>query len=679
MHKLSCTFLLAAAIGLAGCHHAAAPATPPDPLRADIDTSVSPAQNFFEYANGGWLKAHPIPASESSWGVGNEVQDEIWARLRTISERDAQAHPAAGSDAQKIGDFWATAMNTAQANQLGLKPIAPFLKQIDGIQTRQQALAVAAALRPIGLRAFFGMQVGQDEKNSTLETVHLGQGGLGLPNRDFYFSTVPSVVKLRDAYQSHLGAVLEELGENAPQADTDGAAVMKFETALAKGSRTDEQLQDPYKNYHPMTPQALTARYTPEMRWREELTGWNLPVKTVIVGQPEFFTALQGALRTTPVPVLRHYLTLHLLATYAPYLGDKYRQTHFDFYNQQMRGQRQPRPLWKRALGAENQALGMVLGREYVHTYVPPSVKERYTKLVAAIRAAFARRIENLAWMSPATKKQALFKLAAVHAKVAYPDKWKNYSTMVISRQSYAGNMISAARWRFHDMVSKFGKPVDHSEWGMTPQTYNAYYNPSENEIVLPAAMFVVPGVPDKDLDDAIVYGYVGASTIGHEITHGFDDQGRLYDAQGNLKNWWTAQDAKNFQTQAALVVKQFDSYEPLPGLHIRGQAALGENIADYGGILIGLNAFEQTAEYKADKKVDGFTPVQRFFLGYALGWLSQETTARLRSQLLSDVHAPAKYRVNGPLSDIPAFYAAFDVKQGDPMWRPPSERPHIW
>ncbi|MGH9475022.1 MAG: M13 family metallopeptidase [Terriglobales bacterium] len=674
--------MLVLGLGLAGCHHAAAPAaqaTPPDPLRVDLDAAVNPGQDFFAYANGGWLAKNPIPASESAWGIGNEVQDEIWARLRTLSEQDAQADPAPGSDARKIGDFWATAMNTALANQLGLQPIEPYLRQIEGVQTPAQALAVAAALRPVGLNVFFSMDVSQDEKNSTLESVHLGQGGLGLPNRDFYFSKVASVARVRDAYVTHLAAVLQELGDGAAAARAGAAAVMKLETRLAQVSRSDEQLQDPYKNYHALTPAALTAHFTPHIVWRQELEDWQLPAATVIVGQPEFFAALDRTLRQSSAPVLRDYMKLHLLAAYAPYLGEPFRQTHFDFYNKELGGQQQPRPRWKRALGAENRALGMVLGREYVHQYVPPAVKERYANLVEAIRGAFRSRIEALTWMSPATKKQALIKLAAVHPMVAYPDKWKDYSTLIISRQSYAGNMLSAARWRFRDMTSKFGKPVDHGEWNMTPQTYNAYYDPSENEIVLPAAMFVVPGVPDQDLDDAIVYGYVGASTIGHEMTHGFDDQGRLYDAHGNLKDWWTAQDAKNFQQQAALMAKQFDGYEPLPGLHIRGQACLGENIADYGGLLIGLSAFEQTSEYKADKKVDGFTPVQRFFLGYALGWLEHERPQALRTQLLDDVHAPAKYRVNGPLSDSPAFYQAFGVKPGEPMWRPPAERPHIW
>ncbi|HEY8055226.1 MAG TPA: M13 family metallopeptidase [Terriglobales bacterium] len=681
MHKLSCAFLLAAGLGLAGCHQAAAPAkSSPDPLRADLDTAVSPGQDFFTYANGGWLQKHPIPASESSWGIGNEVQDEIYARLRGISQRDAAALQAAsGSDEQKIGDFWAMATDTAHANQLGLAPLDPYLKQIAAIRTADDALRVAAALRPIGVGAFYSLDVSQDEKHSDRMSVHLSQGGLGLGNRDMYFNAEAGVKKNRAAYVDHMARVLQELGDTQAAAGAGAAAVMQFETSLAQASRPLADLNDPYKNYNLMTPEALSARYSPQIAWRHQLQAFQLPAQTVIVGQPEFFVALNRTLRQAPVGVLRDYLRLHLMAAFAPYLGDKYRAEHFHFYNTVLRGQQEEQPLWKRALNAENRALGMVLGREYVHTYVPAATKLRYTALVEAIRTAFHNRMQNLDWMSPATKQQAMAKLAAVTPKVAYPDKWKDYSTLTIARHSYAANMMSAAQWRFHDMLSKFGKPVDRSEWDMTPQTYNAYYNPSNNEIVLPAAMFVVPGVPDDQLDDAIVYGYVGASTIGHEITHGFDDQGRQFDAHGNLKDWWTKQDAERFQQRAAVMAKEFDAYEPIPGLHINGQATLGENIADYGGILIGLDAFEQTAEYKAGKPVDGFTPVQRFFLGYTLGWLDQQREQNLRNQLLNDVHAPAKYRVNGPLSNIPAFYAAFGVKQGDPMWRPPAQRVSIW
>jgi len=666
---------------LSGCSHAAAPAAapPPDPLTVDMNAAVNPGADFFAYANGGWLEKNPIPASESSWGIGNEVQDEIYNRLRAISEKAAATAAAAGSDDQKIGDFWTLATDTARADKLGLTPIQAPLDQIAAAKTLGQILAVADALQPIGVGAFYRMGVSQDEKDSAVMTVRLGQGGLGLPNRDFYFNAEPGVAKIRQAYLTHLAAVLHSLGEPDAAAKTNAQAVMTFETALAQASRPLAAMRDPYKNYNPMTPEALTAKYSPAIAWRQRLDAQHLPAATVVVGQPEFFRGLNAAIEHTPVPVLQDYLRLHLMQAYAPYLGGGFKQEHFHFFNTVMSGQQQPRPLWKQALGSENQALGMVLGRLFVAAYFPPATKQRYTALVEAIRTSFRHRIEQLDWMSPATKAQAVAKLDAVTPKVGYPDHWKDFSTLQIGRQSYAENMMNAARWRYQDMISKFGKPVDRSEWDMTPQTYNAYYNPSNNEIVLPAAQFAVPGVPDADLDDAIVYGYSGASTIGHEITHGFDDEGRHYDAHGNLKDWWTQQDDERFNQRAAVMVKEFDAYEPIPGLHIRGAACLGENIADYGGLLIGLDAFEQTAEYKAGQKIDGLTPLQRFFLGYALGWLSQEREASLRRQLLSDVHAPAKYRVLGPLSNIPAFYGAFGIKPGDAMWRPADERVNIW
>src|SRR6185312_7742400 len=668
--------LLALAALLAGCHSATpAPAKAPDPLTADMDMAVNPGTDFFAYANGGWIAKNPIPASESSWGIGNAVEDEINARLRTISEQAAAATNPAGSDEQKIGDFWATAMDAPKADALGLKPVQSELDMIAQATTRAQILAAAAKLRALGVGTFYGMGVSQDDKNSSEMVVDLRQGGLGLPNRDFYFNPEPGVAKIRAAYLIHLEHVLTSLGQNAAAAKSGAAAVVAFETALAKASRPREALRDPYKNYNPMTPEALTAKYAPAFAFRQALDGWNLPAKTVIVGQPEFFRGLNSAFTTTPVGVLQDYLRLHLLASYAPYLGTTFRQEHFAFYNTVLRGQKVPRPQWKQALAAENQAMGMVLGRKFVGVFFPPETKQRYVKLVEAIRTSFRNRIQQLDWMSPETKAQAIAKLDAVTPKVGYPDHWKDFSGLQVGRDSYAQNMMNAAQWRFHDMLSKFGKPVNRSEWDMTPQTYNAYYNPSNNEIVLPAAQFTVPGVPDGQLDDAIVYGYSGGSTIGHEITHGFDDQGRQFAAHGNLKDWWTKQDSERFNQRAAVMVKEFNAYQPIPGIHINGQAALGENIADYGGILIGLDAFKQTDEYKAGKSIDGLTPVQRYFLGYTLGWLGHETEASLRSQLLSDVHAPGKYRVLGPLSNIPAFYQAFGVKQGDPMWRPPAQR----
>ena len=348
-------------------------------------------------------------------------------------------------------------------------------------------------------------------------------------------------------------------------------------------------------------------------------------------------------------------------------------------YGEVLSGQKEQRERWKRVLDNEGKAMGMVLGKIFVQEYFPEAAKKRYVALVEAIREAYSERIDRLDWMSPETKAKAQQKLAAVMPKVGYPDKWKDYSALVIGQDSYAHNMMNAARWRFNDAVSKFGKPVDRTEWGMTPQTYNAYYNPSNNEIVLPAAIFTVPGVPDAQVDDAVVYGYAAAGTIGHEITHGFDDEGRQYDAAGNLTDWWTAEDAKKFKAHAEVMVQEFNAYEPLPGLHINGKASLGENIADYGGLLLGLDAFKKTEQYKQGEKIGGLTPLQRYFLGYALGWMSHQREERLRSRLLADVHAPAKWRVLGPLSNIPEFYEAFGIKQGDPMWRPEADRVRIW
>ena len=377
--------------------------------------------------------------------------------------------------------------------------------------------------------------------------------------------------------------------------------------------------------------------------------------------------------------MLRDYLRVQLVDAYAGALNKAIDDESFSFYGKVLRGQKEQRPRWKRTLDAENRAMGMILGRIFVAEYFPDSAKQRYNAAVEAIRGAYAERIDRLDWMSAATKAKAREKLAAVVKKVGYPDKWKDYSALVVGRDSYAQNVMNARRWGWNDMLSKFGKPVDRSEWGMTPQTYNAYYNPSNNEIVLPAAQFAIPGFKDGDIDDAVVYGYAAASTIGHEITHGFDDEGRQFDAKGNLADWWTADDARKFNERAQVMVRQFDSYEPLPGLHINGKASLGENIADYGGILIGLDAFKKTEQYKRGEKIAGYTPVQRFFLGYALSWIFQQRDEALRQGLLSDVHAPPKWRVNGPLANIGEFHDAFGVKPGQAMYRAEADRVRIW
>jgi putative endopeptidase len=677
-----CSVSLALAI-IAGCNKPAqqpAAAKPKsDVLVADMDPSVNPGDDFFAYANGGWLKRNPIPASESGWGIGNVVRDEVYDQLRTISESAAKKNAAPGTDEQKIGDFWTTAMDEAKADQLGLMPLKPELDRIGAIMNTQDAINEAFVLQRLGIDAFFGFYVAQDEKQSDVMSVHLQQGGLGLPDRDFYFNPEAGVANIRKEYVPHIEKMLKLLGTDEAAAKENAVGIMDFETSLAKVSRKLEDLRDPIRNYNKMTLADVRQKHTASIDWDAHLGGWNLHPSYVVVGQPEFFTGVEALLKKTPIPVLRDYLRYHLVTEYAASLSKEIDAEDFNFYHRVLSGQKEPRPRWKRSLDAENEAMGMVLGRIFVKEYFPESAKKRYSDLVEAIRTTYNERIDKLDWMSDATKAKAHQKLAAVTKKVGYPDKWKDYSALMIGRSSYCENMMSAERWRFDDMLSKFGKPVDRTEWTMTPQTYNAYYNPSNNEIVLPAAAFEIPGFKDSKVDDAVVYGYAGASTIGHEITHGFDDEGRQYDAAGNLAEWWTKEDAAKFQKRAEVMVKQFNQFEPLPGLHINGKASLGENIADYGGILLGLDAFKKTDQYKKGEKIAGLTPLQRYFLGYALGWMDQRRDELIRRNLLSDVHAPAKWRVIGPMANIPEFYEAFNVKQGQPMWLPPDAHVQIW
>lgn len=679
---------------LAASPNASPPQEAVDFLSAHRDLSVHPGQDFFQYANGGWLKRHPIPATESAWGIAQVIQEQLYVNLRKINEQAAEnanqkANQKANqnaNDAEKIANFWLTAMDTDQANALGVSPLQPELQKIAAVKTASEALDLAFEFQRLQVGAFFNLFVSQDAKASDQMAVHLWQGGLGLPERDYYFNSDAAIARSRQEYVAHIARTLALLDEpkgnvgNVVKTQRAAAAqVMAFETRLAQASRRLEALRDPVKNYNKMTPSAFTENLTPSILWSARLADMQLTPAEVIVGQPEFFAALEGLLKSTPVAVLRDYLRFHLVDTYSPYLSQAFEKEHFQFHNTTLLGQKQARPRWKRVIDAEEGAMGMVVGRLFVQAFFNETAKQRYENLVEAFRTAYLERINRLDWMGDDTKAKARTKLAAITKKVGYPDHWKDFSTLQFGRTSYADNMMASARWHFADMLSKQGQPVDRTEWEMTPQTYNAYYNASNNEIVLPAAGFLVPGMQDADVDDAVVYGYAGASTIGHEITHGFDDQGRQFDAAGNLTDWWSEQDAKKFNARASVMVKQFNAYQPLPGLHINGQASLGENIADYGGLLLGIDAFKKTRQYQEGQTIGGLTPMQRFFLGYALGWMMQQRDAALRRNLLSDVHAPAKWRVIGPLSNLPDFYEAFGVKPGQPMFRPEASRVRIW
>jgi putative endopeptidase len=645
---------------------------------ANLDTTVKSSNDFFEYANGGWIKKNPIPADQNGWGIGYVVNEENQRRLKTISEEAAKNEGAKGSASQMIGDFWMAAMDTAAIEKEGTKRLQPWLDTINSIQTINSFMETITQLYDNGIDNLFDAGVGPDDKYSDLEAYKLWQGGLGLPDREYYFKTDSSTINIRNEYVRHITKILELSGTDTAKTKNIGTSILAFETKLAKVSRTREQLRDPYANYNKMAINDLSKKY-PVMNWEKFLSATGVKhIDSVIVGQPEFFAALDGILKSTPVPVLKNYLRFHLLEHYADALPNAYGIENFN-YNKLLSGAKERKPRWKRVINSEQDAMGELLGQLYVKQYFNDSAKQRYIKMVEAIRDAYKERIQNLTWMSDSTKEKALVKLAAIKKKIGFPDKWKDFSGMDISKESYLQNQMNADKWWYDFKINKLGKPVNKDEWDMFPQTYNAYYDPSNNEIVFPAAAFIVPGYEDAELDDATMWGYVGASYIGHEITHGFDDQGRLYDDKGNLHNWWTKEDSLQFTKRAEGIIKQFNAFEPVPGYHINGEVTQGENIADLGGLEIGLTAFEKSKAFKDNKVIDGFTPMQRFFLGYALSWLYEIRDESLKTQLLTDPHAPAKSRVNGPFVNIDEFYKAFNVKPGDEMYVPDSSRVKIW
>jgi putative endopeptidase len=577
------------------------------------------------------------------------------------------------------------ALDSAAAEKQGMEPLRSELDRIEHVATPQELRAVIALYQKYGIGPLFSPFVAQDERNSAVYAFHLWQGGLGLPNRDYYVNTDARTANIRKEYVKHIEAMLGLLGEDTITAARQSDEIMQIETRLAKASRKLEDLRDPYRNYNKISIPAL-ERLTPSLKWTEVMPAMAVTgIDSVIVGQPEFYKKVEQLLHVVPLDQWKAYLRWHLVKEFAATLSSKFDKEHFRFYGTVLSGVKEQRPRWKRSLDAEESALGDMLGQLYVARYVPPSMKQRYEKIVENMFEAYADRIAKLDWMSQQTKDKATAKLRAVTKKVCYPDKWKDYSALQLDRSSYTANQIRANQWLYNYWTSKLGKPVDRTEWDMTPQTYNAYYNPSNNEIVLPAAIFIIPGLPDSLADDAIIYGYAGASTIGHEVTHGFDDEGRQFDALGNLHNWWTKEDEKRFNAKAKLMVEQFNHYVVLDSLHVNGKATLGENIADLGGLVIGYDAFKRTPEGQArsgagaDTLIDGLTPDQRYYLGYALSWLHQQRNESLAMQVMTDVHAPPLLRVNGPVSNVIQFYQAFGVKPGDPMYRADSVRVSIW
>ena len=653
-------------------------ATLADILHAHIDTTIQAGDDFFEYTNGGWLKANPIPASESGWGIFNLVEDENQTRIKTISEEATSAHAAKGTPTQQIGDFFSSGMDSMAVEKNDIAPLKDIFSQINNCKTTADIVHTITSLQQIGVSPLFSLGVGQDMKISDKNRVYLGQGGLGLPDRDYYFNTDAQTTKIRKEYPMHIQRMLTMLYQDSVKAKMQSEAIVKLETSIAATHKKLEELRDPYANYNKMSMAQVNALGS-NFAFENQLKTLNLMSDSIIVGQPVFFQKMNALLTSTNVETWKAYLTWHTLTSFASYISSKYDKENFNFYSALLNGTKEQRPRWKRVLSAQEGALGDALGQLFVKQYFPEKTKARYVDLTEKIVESYREHIQKLDWMSDSTKEKAIVKLNAITKKVGNPSKWKDYTAMNITRDSYCKNIIESNKWHINYEAQKLKKPVDRTEWSMTPQTYNAYYNPSNNEIVLPAAIFTAPGYKDEEIDDAVIYGYVGASTIGHELTHGFDDEGRQFDEKGNLKNWWSKEDEAKFKVKANLLVDQFNKYTVLDSLHPNGKATLGENIADLGGIVIALDAFKKTKQYKEGKLIAGLTPLQRYFMGYAYGWMQTRTKEKLAAQILTDVHAPIFLRVNGPMSNCDEWYKTFNVTAQNKMYRDSLNRVRIW
>jgi len=649
-----------------------------DILHAHIDTTIQAGDDFFEYTNGGWLKANPIPASESGWGIFNLVEDENQTRIKTISEEATSAHAAKGTPTQQIGDFFSSGMDSMAVEKNDIAPLKDIFSQINNCKTTADIVHTITSLQQIGVSPLFSLGVGQDMKISDKNRVYLGQGGLGLPDRDYYFNTDAQTTKIRKEYPMHIQRMLTMLYQDSVKAKMQSVAIVKLETSIAATHKKLEELRDPYANYNKMSMAQVNALGS-NFAFERQLKTLNLMSDSIIVGQPVFFQKMNALLTSTNVETWKAYLTWHTLTSFASYISSKYDKENFNFYSALLNGTKEQRPRWKRVLSAQEGALGDALGQLFVKQYFPEKTKARYVDLTEKIVESYREHIQKLDWMSDSTKEKAIVKLNAITKKVGNPSKWKDYTAMNITRDTYCKNIIESNKWHFNYEAQKLNKPVDRTEWSMTPQTYNAYYNPSNNEIVLPAAIFTAPGYKDEEIDDAVIYGYVGASTIGHELTHGFDDEGRQFDEKGNLKNWWSKEDEAKFKVKANLLVDQFNKYTVLDSLHPNGKATLGENIADLGGIVIALDAFKKTKQYKEGKLIAGLTPLQRYFMGYAYGWMQTRTKEKLATQILTDVHAPIFLRVNGPMSNCDEWYKTFNVTAQNKMYRDSLNRVRIW
>jgi predicted metalloendopeptidase len=685
------SFPIASLITLAACAtapEAPAPVQPPAPVSApapavrpsgvtlgNFDRSVRPEDDLYHFINGAWLTKTEIPGDKSNYGAFTVLMDGAEANLRAIAQEAAAAGAVAGTDQQLIGDFYSSYLDEARAEQLGLRPLEAELARVEAIKDRGQLLDYLARAQALGIRNFIDAAVFADAKNPDVNTVWLTQSGFGLPERDYYFATDTRFKEIRAAYQAHIAKVFTLAGRK--DAERLAADVLALETRLARASWPAVRMREIEKLYNPFDVAGAT-KATPGIDWARWLSALGVPASgQLVVGQPDYFKEVGRALGDVPLATWRAYLKLRVIESYSPYLSSPFVQEDFEFYGHTLSGTPQLKPRWKRALDEMEVSVGDLLGKEYVRRHFPPEAKQRMDELVANLLKAFDAGIADLEWMGPETRKEAEEKIRHFTVKVGYPTKWKDYQGLQVRSDDLVGNVMRAREVNTQRQLAKIGKPVDRTEWGMTPQTVNAYYNPLANEIVFPAAILQPPFF-DMNADDAVNYGGIGA-VIGHEISHGFDDQGRKFDGKGTLRDWWTDDDNKRFEARAGQLVKQYSAFSPLPGKYVNGQLTLGENIGDLSGLAVAHRAYQIALDGQPAPVLDGFTGDQRFFIGWAQVWPRKFRDDEMVKRLMTDPHSPSEYRCNGIVRNMPAFQQAFAVKPGDGLYLPAEQQVRIW
>lgn len=644
---------------------------------ANLDTTVAPGTDFYQYACGGWIAKNPLKPEYSRFGTFDQLRENNQKQLRTLIEELGTTPQEEGSVAQKIGILYEMGLDSVKLNKEGMAPIKDQLEAIQRLGTKADIAKMVATLHKEGMAPFFALFVDADEKNSSMNIVHLYQAGIGMGDRDYYLLDDEGTTKMREAYKQYINQLFTLTGASPEQAEAAVDAVLKIESGIAKISFSREDLRDSQKNYNMVKLDEFKAKNSP-IDWDVYFESMGLmEMEYLDAKQLPFYAALDEFMKNVSIDEQKYYLAFNLLDAAAPYLSDDFSTASFDFFGKTMSGRQEQQPRWKRSLSTVNSALGEAVGQMYVAKYFPASSKEKMLKLVGNLQKALSERIAGLEWMSDVTKEKAQEKLSAFIVKIGYPDKWRDYSDLEIKNDSYWANVCRSNIFEMEYNLNQAGKPVDRAQWGMTPQTVNAYYNPTTNEICFPAAILQPPFF-NPDADDAVNYGAIGV-VIGHEMTHGFDDQGRNYDKDGNLTDWWTAEDAARFTERADRLVQQYDDIIVVDSVHANGRYTLGENIADQGGLLVSHLAYLNSLEGKTPAPIDGFTNEQRFYLGYATLWGQNIRPEEILRLTKIDPHSLGKWRVNAALRNVDTFYEAFDIKEGDPMYMMPAERVVIW